>query len=179
MSQEGHAALPPSPPAREPRYRVDRPGFRVKVITPATTLPDAEAFPARKLVDRYPSRWQVEVDLRHPKTTLGMEILRCKTPEGVLKELTLYAVAYDLVRLVMLEAGRRQGVAARRVSFVDALRWPASSPPGTPPFRPIVNPVRPERVEPRCQKRRGKIHPFLILPGSELRERLLGKADAA
>ena len=179
MSREDHAALPLSLPVRELRYRVDRPGFRVKVITLATTLLDAEAYPAQKLADMYLSRWQIEVDLRHLKTTLGMDVLRCKTPEAVLKELTLYAVAYNLVRLVMLEAGRRQGVAPGRVSFVDALRWLASSPPGTPLSTLIVNPVRPDRVEPRCQKRRGKNYPFMILPRSELRKRLLGQADAA
>ena len=79
----------------------------------------------------------------------------------------------------MLEAGRRQGVAAGRVSFVDALRWLVSSPPGTPLSTLIINPVRPDRVEPRCQKRRGKNYPFMILPRSDLRKRLLGQEDAA
>ena len=87
-----------------------RPGFRVTVVTLATTLLDAEAYPAEELAEMYHSRWQVEVDLRRLKTTLKMDVLRCQAPEGVLKELTLYAVAYDLVRMVMLEAGRRQGV---------------------------------------------------------------------
>lgn len=179
MSKEDHAALPLSLPVRELRYRIDRAGFRVKVITLATTLLDAKAYPAEELAEMYLGRWQVEVNLRHLKTTLRMEILRCQTPEGVLKELTLYAVAYNLVRLVMLEAGRRQGVAPGRVSFVDALRWLASSPPGAPLSKLIVNPVRPARVEPRCQKRRGKNYPFMILPRSDLRKRLISQADAA
>ncbi|WP_422931431.1 hypothetical protein [Singulisphaera sp. PoT] len=113
------------------------------------------------------------------KTTLGTDILRCNAPEGVLKELTLYAVAYDLVRLLMLEEGRRQGVAPGRVSFVDALRWLVMSPPGTLLSRLIVNSHRPERVETRCQKRRGKNYSFMILPRSVLRKRLIDRADAA
>jgi hypothetical protein len=88
-------------------------------------------------------------------------------------------VAYNLVRLVMQEAGRRQGVSPDRVSFVDALRWLASSPPGTPLSTPIINPDRPDRVEPRCQKRRGKNFPYMISPRSELRRRLLGEQVAA
>jgi hypothetical protein len=179
LSAEDHAALPLSLPVRELRYRIDRPGFRVKVVTLATTLLDPEAYPAEELAQMYFGRWQVEVDLRHLKTTLGMDVLRCQTPDGILKELTLYAVAYNLVRLAMLEAGRRQGVDPDRISFVDALRWLASSPPGTPLPTLVVNPVRPDRVEPRCQKRRGKNYPYMILPRSELRKRLLEQADAA
>ena len=108
-----------------------------------------------------------------------MEVLRCKTPEAIHKELTMYAVTYNLVRLVMLEAGRRQGVPPDRIGFVDALRWLVSSPPRTPLRSLIINPVRPDRIEPRCQKRRGKNYPFMILPRSELRKRLLEQADAA
>ena len=179
LSTDDYAALPLSLPVRELRYKIDRPGFRVKVVTLATTLLDPEAYPAEELAKMYLGRWQIEVNLRHLKMTLGMDVLHCQTPEGVLKELTLYAVAYNLVRLVMSEASRRQGVSPERVSFVDALRWLASSPPGTPLYTLVINPVRPDRVEPRCKKRRGKNYPYMILPRSELRKRLIGQADAA
>ena len=88
------------------------------------------------------------------KTTLGLDVLHCKTAAGVLKELTIYTIVYNLVRVVMLEASRRQGVPLNRISFVDALRWLSSSPPGTPLPELVVNPHRPGRSEPRCQKRR-------------------------
>lgn len=151
----------------------------MKVVTLATTLLDPGAYPAKDPAAMHLGRWQVEVDLRHLKTTLAMDVLHRQTPEGVLKELTPYAVAYNPVRLVMLEAGRRRDKSPHRVGFVDALRWPAFSPPGTPLSTPVVNPVRPDRVEPRCKKRRGKNYPSMILPGSELRKRLLGQADTA
>jgi hypothetical protein len=173
MSAEEFAGLPTTLPVRETRYEVNRPGFRVRTVTLVSTLLDADAYPARELAGLYHRRWQVETDLRHLKTTLGMDVLRCETEAGVLKELTAFALVYNLVRVVMLEAARRQGVPAARVSFVDALRWLASSAPGAPLPRLVVNPTRNERVEPRCQKRRAKKYPYMIYPRSVLRQKLL------
>lgn len=84
-------------------------------------------------------------------------------------------MAYNLVRVVMLEASRRQQVPVSRISFVDALRWLSSSQPGSPLPLPrlIVNPDREGRVEPRCKKRRAKKHPYMIRPRHVLRQRLL------
>ena len=173
MTAEEYAALPVTLTVRETRDRVERSGFRVREVTLVSTLLDAEAYPARELADRYLRRWRVETDLAHLKTTLGMDVLRCETESGVLKELTVFAIVYNLVRLVMLEASRRQGVPVERLSFVDALRWLSCSPPGTPLPVLIVNPYRPGRVEPRCKKRRAKKHPYMIQPRSVLRQRLL------
>jgi len=61
---------------------------------------------------------------------MKMDVLKCKHVEGVLKELTVYVMVYNMVRLVMAEAARRQEVAANRISFVDALRWPLDSKAG-------------------------------------------------
>ena len=63
------------------------------------------------------------MDLKHLKITMKMDVLRCETVAGVLKELAVFALAYNLVRSVMGESARRQGVAPERVSFVDAVRW--------------------------------------------------------
>src|SRR5581483_9504117 len=104
---------------------------------------------------------------------------RCKTRAGVLKELTAFAIVYDLVRLVVLEASRRQGVAAGRISFADAMRWLSSSPPGTPLPALVVNPIRPGRGEPRCQKRRAKKYAYMIRSRSVLRQRLLAQQAPA
>jgi len=81
-----------------------------------------------------------------------MDVLHCQTEDGVLKELTVYAIVNNLVRVVMLNATRRQGVPLNRISFVDALRWLSSSPPGTPLSELVVNPGRPGRAEPRCNR---------------------------
>jgi hypothetical protein len=173
MSAADYDALPLTLTVRECRYKVNRPGFRVRVVTLVTTLLDAEAYPVEALADLYYQRWGVETDLSHLKTTLGMDVLHCKTEDGVLKELTMFAIVYNLVRLVALEASRRQGVSVNRISFVDALRWLSSSPPGTPLPDLVVNPHRPGRVEPRSQKRRAKKYPYMIRPRKELQQRLL------
>src|SRR5205807_5891320 len=128
---------------RELAYRVSRPGFRVRSVTLVTSLLDPIAYPAESLAELYRARWGVETDLAHLKTTLGMDVLRCETEAGVLKELTVFAIVYNLVRVVMCEAARRQGVCPERISFVDAWRWLSSAAPGTPLPRLIVNSVRP------------------------------------
>jgi hypothetical protein len=173
MTVEEYARLPDTLAVRECQYQVTRPGFRVRTITLVTTLLDAEAYPADELAALYFQRWEVETDFAHLKTTLGLDVLHCETEAGVLKELTIYAIVYNLVRVVMLEASRRQGVPLNRISFVDALRWLSSSPPGTPLPELVVNPHRPGRAEPRCKKRRAKKYPYMIHPRRVLRQRLL------
>ena len=173
MTPEEHDALPETLTIRERRYRVSRSGFRVSSVTLVTTLPDAGLYPVEELDGLYLARWAVETDIGHLKTTLAMDVLHCKTEAGVLKELATFAIVYNLVRLVMLDASRRQGVAANGVSCIDALRWLSSSSPGTAPPALIVNPDRTRRVEPRCKKRRAKKHPYMIHPRPVLRQGLL------
>lgn len=179
LTVEEYASPPKLLPVRECRYEVNRPGFRVRTVTLVTTLVDAGAYPLDALADLYRARWRVETDLRHLEVTLGMDVLRCRTADGVRKEMAMYAVVYNLVRVAMLEAGRRQGVPADRISFADALRWLSSSPVGTPLRKLVVNTDRPDRVEPRCQKRRGKNYPYMTHPRPVLRQRLLGQQPAA
>jgi hypothetical protein len=83
-------------------------------------------------------------------------VLRCKTVNGILKELAVYALVYNLVRVVLLEAARRQGREVVRVGFVDALRWVVTSDGVGELPALMVNPDRPGRVEPRVLKRRPK-----------------------
>lgn len=174
-----YAAMPRLLAVRELAYRVTRPGFRVRSVTLVTTLLDATAYPADAVADLYRARWGVETDLAHLKTTLGMDVLKCETEAGVLKELTAFALVYNLVRVAMCEAARRQGVSPDRISFVDALRWLSSAPPGDPLPRLIVNPSRPDRIEPRCLKRRAKKYPYMIHSRHELRRRLLAERVAS
>jgi hypothetical protein len=175
LSVAEYAALPRLLRVRELAYRVNRAGFRVRSVTLVTSLLDPVAYPAESLAELYRARWGVETDLAHLKTTLGMDVLKCETEAGVLKELAVFALVYNLVRVVMCEAGRRQGVCPERISFVDALRWLSSAPPGTMLPKLVVNPVRPDRIEPRCQKRRAKKYPYMIRPRAELRRRILAE----
>ena len=91
----------------------------------------------------------------------------------------MYALAYNLVRLTMCEAGERQGAAADRVSFIDALRWLRSAAEGEEMPELVINPLRPGRSEPRVRKRRPKQYPVMKRPRAELRQELRGKDLAA
>jgi hypothetical protein len=110
---------------------------------------------------------------------MGMDVLRCETVAGVGKELLMFALAYNLVRLVMLEAASRQGVAVERISFVDALRWISDARPGDSVPRLVVNRDRPDRFEPRVRKRRPKSYPLMTKPRSVLRKGLAGQKLAS
>jgi hypothetical protein len=120
----------------------------------------------------YQMRWQVEINLRHLKQTMGLEVLHCPSLAGVLKELTVFALVDNLVRVVMLAAAKRQKVALERISFIDALRWLSTARPGAPLPPLVVNLQRPNRVEPRAVKRRPKPYPLLTKPRQEARNTL-------
>jgi hypothetical protein len=181
MTAAQYAALPETLVVREVRFRVTVPGRRTREVTLVTTLLDRKRYSARALARLYGQRWQVEVNLRHLKQTLGLDVLRCATYPGVVKELLMVVVAYNLVRRVMVEAGRRQEVEPNRISFVDALRWLREARPGDKLPRLKVNPQRPTRVEPRARKRRPKQYDLLNKPRAVLRKKLLqgspGKKD--
>jgi hypothetical protein len=117
--------------------------------------------------------YNVETALAQLKTTMQMEELHGQTVPGVLKELTVFAIVYNLVRLVMWQSATLQHTAVERISFLDALRWLCAPSTGMPLLALIVNPVRPHRVEPRVRKRRPKSFPFMITPRQELRRQLV------
>jgi hypothetical protein len=173
MSAEQYAFLPEELLVRELRYRVDCPGFRTHEITLVTTLLDAELYPADELATMYHRRWTIETNFRHLKITMKMDVLKCRTVDGVLKELAVFVLIYNLVRLVMLEASRRQEVEVDRISFIDALRWLMSARPGDDLCNLVVNPYRPNRYEPRVRKRRPKQYRLMNQPRRELKEKLL------
>jgi hypothetical protein len=179
MSAAEYQALPESIVVRELRYRVEVPGFRTREVTLVTTLVDAEAYPADELAFLYGTRWRVEEHLKALKQTMKMDVLKCMTVDGVLKELTMYAVAYNLVRVTMGRAAVRQDVAPDRVSFIDALRWLRGAEAGQEMPELVVNPWRPGRSEPRCKKRRPKQFDLMRVPRAELRKRLREKDLAA
>ena len=179
MDEATWTTLPETLLVRELRYRTFQRGHRTKVVTLVTTLLDPVAYPATALADLYLSRWQIEVNFRHLKTTMGMEILHCKSVAGVLKELYMFAIAYNLIRLVMLEASRRQQVPLDRISFIDALRWLRDAKPDTPLSPLVVNPARPNRLEPRVLKRRKKQYNLMKKPRAKLRKALNRKKSTA
>jgi Transposase DDE domain len=173
LAKETLAALPEALTLREVRSQIGTPGFRTREITLVTTLLDAEIYRVADLAERSRQRWPVETALAQLKTTMQMDVLHCKTVSGVLKELTVFAIVYNLVRLVMLQSATRQHTAVERISFLDALRWLSAPNTGMPLVALIVNPIRPHRVEPRVKKRQPKSFPVMIKPRQELRQQLV------
>ena len=179
MDEEKYAELPETLLVRELRYNTAQRGYRTRVITLVTTLLDPDAYPFVELANLYLSRWQVELNLRHMKTTMRMEVLHCKSVNGVLKEMYMFALAYNLIRLVMLRAASAQKVSLDRISFIDALRWLRDADEDTTLTPLVVNPSRPHRLEPRVIKRRKDKYCVMTKPRDVLRQALQLKKDAA
>jgi hypothetical protein len=171
MDKESYASMPATLSVREVRVN-----GRVLV----TTLLDARWAAPAELDRLYASRWNVEVDLRSIKAEMGMDILRCKSPEMVRKEVAVYLLAYSLVRAVMAQAASLAHVLARALSFKGAmqvlsayhqqLRHSAGARISVMishvlgALSALRLPCRPNRVEPRAIKRRPKPHRLLMVP---------------
>jgi hypothetical protein len=179
ISAEDYAALPAEITVREVRYKIHAKGYRVSEVTLVTTLLEAEAYPAEALADLYYRRWQIETYFKHLKISMKMDVLKCKTVDGVLKELAVFALVYNLVRSVMCESAKVQGVEVERVSFLDALRWLVGAEGDEDLSVILTNPERKGRVEPRVVKRRPKQYPLMNKPRAELRKELMEKELAA
>ena len=175
MSVEQFAALPDWIVVRELRYTIHDKGFRPKEITLVTTLIDAEVYSFESLADLFRRRWEIETNFAHLKTTMKMDVLKCKTVNGVLKEMQMFALVYNSVRQVMLLASVRQRVNVRRISFISALRWLQTTQLGESLCDLVVNPHRPNRLEPRVRKRRPKEYPLMKKPRWLLKQDLASK----
>ena len=122
-------------------------------------------WPDAKVAELYGHRWQIETCFAHLKTTMRMDVLRCKTVDGVMKELAIYLIVYNLVRLAMLAAAAAQRVDAARISFIDAMRLVAARLIGLAGVTTlIVNPNRTGRCQLRVIRRRPKAYDWLLVP---------------
>lgn len=180
------AALPDELTVRLVEIVVDVPGFRTHKIVLVTTLLDAQTYTVEELGRLYFRRWSVELFFRDIKQTLGMDVLRCKSPTLVRKEIVMHAIGYNLIRALMQDIAHSYQVAVQRISFkgtVDALRqWRElfeTSKAGVRVgcrlkelfYRSIADDLlleRPERSEPRMRKRRPKNFPLLMRPRREI-----------
>lgn len=179
--------VPDSLTVRIIRFTATLRGFRHRRITLVTTLLDPKLYPAEHLIALYARRWRLELCLRDLKTTLGMEQLRCTTPELAEKELLVYLLAHNLIRCLMAEAVARHQSGLERVSFkgaVDALRQ-YSAAIASARGRKLRDllwddllvclvrdalPYRPHRLEPRAVKRRPKNFAWLTRPRHKFKE---------
>lgn len=157
--------LPQTLDVRIVSYAVGEQGFRTRRVTIATTLLDAAAWPDAKVAELYGHRWRVETCFGHLKTTMKMNVLKCRTVDGVMKELAAYLLVYNLVRLAVLRAAARQRRSVWRISFVDALRWLGVRLVGLSGVgRLIETPPRPGRHHPRVIRRRMKEYDLMNKP---------------
>src|SRR5262249_13406102 len=188
VSEEGLTSWPEELTVREVRVRVPRPGFRTRELVVVTTLVDAVAYPARDVGELYRARWQAELDLRSLKVTLGMDVLRCKSPEMVRKEVWAHLLAYNLIRTLMAQAADETGCPPCELSFKGTLQTMKEFAERLLEARgqrreelyvwlllaiaaQQVN-DRPDRVEPRARKRRPKQYPRLMQPRRLARKQL-------
>ena len=121
----------------------------------------------------YGHRWNIETCFNQLKTHAKMNALKCQTRDGVIKELIMYLIVWNLVRLAMIRFARRADVSVWRVSFVDAVRWLSALLAAVPPtqLQLLINPDRPNRWEPRLLKRRLKLYDMLNEPRQNLKSK--------
>lgn len=177
-THEQWKALPHELILRQIHVTVTVPGFRTESFYIVTTLTDADLYTAEELAELYLQRWQVELFFRDLKTTIGMDILRGKSPEMVEKEIIMHFIAYNCIRMLMYEAAEETGTPIDRISFKGAMQALRHWRPHflsrfskrkrmqmTSALYDVIAsakvPARPGRSEPRCVKRRPK--PYQLL----------------
>ena len=186
-----YKSLPESLTIRETRVRTHVPGFRSQTFVVVTTLLDPEQATPEDLALLYRARWNNELDLRSIKSTMQMDVLRCKTPELVRKEVWTHILAYNLIRTVMAQAASRHDIEPRTISFKGALQTLEA-------FQPLIDfqgdrgasfrkhlyqqlldaimrhrvADRPDRFEPRQKKRRHRKVEWMTKPRWELKRKM-------
>jgi Transposase DDE domain len=191
MDEATYASLPAQLELRVVRVRVGQRGFRTRAFVVVTTLLHAAVYTAAELAALYRLRWQAELNLRSLKVTLGMDVLRCKSPAMVRKEVWAHLLAYNLIRGVLAQAADTHHCEPRELSFAGAVQAVTSFAErlldaeadsaeelyGWLLLTLGAHPVgdRPDRVEPRARKRRPKPYPLLTQPRDEARKKLQQK----
>ena len=110
MTPEYWAQLPDEISVRVVRVKAQVPGFRTRSVLRVTTLLDPAKYPPSELAKLYLRRWEMEICFRHLKTTLQMDVLSCKTPAMIERELRRHFLVHNVVRRVALEAARHHSV---------------------------------------------------------------------
>jgi hypothetical protein len=192
MDEETYARMPDRLTVRELRFKVEHRGYRVNEIVLVTTLLDSELYTKGELADLYLKRWHIELDLRSIKDVLQMDVLRCRSPEMVEKEIWMHLLAYNLIRGVIAETAKAYSRQPRHLSFKGALQTMAAFHDSLRTADPrqrdrlwalMLRAIaghrvgnRPGRVEPRANKRRPKPQKYLTEPRRVARKRLLENA---
>lgn len=190
LSAQQWAQVPETMIVRLVQTRINKPGFRTRHLTAVTTLLDAQKYPAHEILQAYLHRWRLELCVDDLKTTLGMEKLRCRTPDSAQRELLVFLSAHNFIRWIMAQAACHSGAHLERISFkgsLDAFRqWSMAlvQVRGRSKVRKQkilwhqlldtlaadLVPYRPGRQEPRAVKKRSK-YPRLTQPRQRYVER--------
>ena len=184
--------LPERLTIRETRVRIQQPGFRCRSMVVVSTLLDAEAVTASDLAELYRARWNAELDLRSLKQTIQMDILRCKTPELVRKEVWTHILAYNLIRTIIAQAATKHSIEPRTISFKGAIQTleafqsffaiqdDRDGPYQRNLYQQFLKAVathrvadRPDRFEPRLRKRRPKKYDSMLEPRHVIKHKML------
>jgi putative transposase len=189
MDEATYQRMPASIQVREVYVQVHQPGFRVESLVVVTTLTDATQYTKDDVAELYHQRWLAELDLRAIKVTMGMDVLRCQSPEMIHREMWTCLLAYNLIRQAMLEAALQAERSPRELSFTAALQKVAAAWAVLAVCEPTLRVAlvtaqlhdmakniigeRPNRVEPRAVKRRPKPHKLLTEPRVIARAKLM------
>ena len=189
MSKRLYQRLPETLSIRELKVEIRQKGFRSQHLLLTTTLLDAQLYSQKELALVYRCRWHAELDLRSIKQVMQMDVLRCKTPAMVRKEIWMHLLAYNLIRKVMAEAALAVALNPRDISFKGTLQtlvsfaiagWSCPKRKQSLLYISVLRAVathrvndRPDRIEPRAVKRRPKKLVYLNEPRSVARVRLL------
>jgi hypothetical protein len=188
IDTQSYNTLPDSLTVRECRVQIAQLGFRVRVVVIATTLLDHVIYPPSELAKLYRARWNAELDLKSLKQTMQMDVLRCKTPELVRKELWTHILAYNLIRTILAQAAQKHDLEPRSLSFKGAIQTleafqPAIALQGEQDtahrlslYRELLDAIathrvadRPNRYEPRLRKRHAKNFAYLRKPRDQIK----------
>lgn len=184
--------LPEQLTIRETRVRIQQPGFRCRSMIVVSTLLDAEVVTGSDLAELYRARWSAELDLRSLKQTLQMDILRCKTPDLVRKELWAHILAYNLIRTIMAQAATEHCIEPRTISLKGTIQTLEAFQPlfaiqggrdrvhRRKLYQQFFDAVathrvadRPDRFEPRLRKRRPKKYDSMLEPRHVIKRKML------
>jgi len=181
-----HGAMPETIRMREFVIEIEGRDGKEKVVV-VTTITDP--VPQKEIADLYRARWLCELDFRSIKHSLHMDVLRCKSPEMVRKEIWCHVMAYNLLRGTMTETAKRHAITPRQLSVKGTMQaieafTPAMMAAGSETlYDAMLTTVsahrvgnRPGRLEPRMKKRRPTWQTYMMKPRQKLRRRLKSSA---
>ena len=188
MSKRLYESLPETLTIREMKVEVRQKGFRCRQMLVTTTLLDDKLYSREEIAMAFRSRWHAELDLRSIKQVMQMDVLRCKSPAMVRKEIWMHLLAYNLIRKLMAQTALAAGCCPRDISFKGTLQtlvvfamagWSCPE-RRNQLYVAVLRAVathrvndRPDRIEPRAVKRRPKKLVYLNEPRYVAKARLL------